>query len=267
MEIAGKTSLYHKLVFEVRYEYGLVYLDRCGTTANRIMATHPDWIIQEEAVNPQNAPLINVRTGTQFNFGTLKYDFSLGQPINKDAALTKDDINQFVSQVEAVSQIVHEELGLKKFVRKGFRVWFLFGTESQADSQNWISSLGAFRVAPDFSKAFQGDIESEGHVAVISASDRKFRISLNAVERLEHLDLGSEVLKTLPRKLPKQQREVLLQQFKAKKRLLANPEFAVMIDVDAYVEEPIEIAPGDFICQSLSAIEEKLPKAFPGGGT
>src|SRR2546428_5334668 len=122
MKVAGKRAIYHKLVFEVRYEHGMVYLDRCGTTANRIMATYPDWMIKEEAINPQSAPLINLATGTHFNFGTQKYDFSLDQPINKDAELTSDDISQFISQVESVSQIVHEEFELKNFVRKGIRV-------------------------------------------------------------------------------------------------------------------------------------------------
>lgn len=266
MKIAGKTAIYHKLVFEVRYEYGLVYLDRCGVTANRIMAAYPEWVLKEEA-NPQNAPLINVVTGTFFNFGALKYDFSLDQPINKDAAITPSDINEFISQVESISQIVHEELELKSFVREGFRVWFLFGTESEADSQKWISSLESSRIAPSVTNAFQGTLESEGHVAVISARERKYRIAINPVERLEHLDLGNEALRVLPRKLPQKQREALIAKLKAKKRLLANPEFAVMIDVDAYVDRPIEVVPGDFIHQSLETIEHSLPMAFFGGST
>ena len=66
MRIIGKEAIYHKLVFEARYEHGLVYLDRCGTTADRITSTYPDWILKEEGVSPQGAPLIHLETGTHF---------------------------------------------------------------------------------------------------------------------------------------------------------------------------------------------------------
>ncbi|HKZ39576.1 MAG TPA: hypothetical protein VJ044_01360, partial [Candidatus Hodarchaeales archaeon] len=181
-------------------------------------------------------------------------------------SLTTSDIDAFISQVDSVSQIVHEELGLKKFSREGFRVWYIFATDSEENSQEWISGLGAFSVSPNLKKAFEGTLESEGHVAVVNASDRKYRIAVNAVERLEQLDLGGEIFKVIPRNLSRGQREARLKQYQAKQRVLANPEFAVMIDVDAVVDQPIDVVPSDFIHQSLRAIEEGLPKALSGGG-
>jgi hypothetical protein len=265
MKVVGKDALYHKLVFEVRYEHGLVYLDRCGTTLNRITTTHPEWILREDAISAQAAPLIHATTGIQFTVGPYKYDFSLDQPINREIPLTHDDIQAFIAQVDLVSKIVHEELELSQFIREGFRVWYLFGTESEADSQRWIASLGAFEGTSRIGQGFQGKIESEGYVAVMDVGDRKLRFAVNAVERLEHLDLGTEALKTLPRSLPKGQREALLNALKAKRRLLSNPAFAVMIDIDAYVDRPIEVVPADFISQSLSMIDERLPRACSGG--
>ncbi len=264
MKLARKEALYHKLVFEVRYEYGLVYLDRCGTTANRIMQTFPEWIIKEEAVSPQGAPLINVSSGAHFSFGTSKYDFSLDQPINRETALTPQDIDLFTSQVDAVAQIVHEELELKTFLREGFRIWYLFATESEEDSQQWVSSLGGFHMQPTVAHAFGAKLEGQGCVAVLATADRKYRISINPVQRLEQLDVGREILTIQPHKLPKGQKDALLKQARARKRLLSNPEFAVLIDVDAYLEEPIDVSPGDFIRQSVAAIEQSLPRAFPG---
>ena len=99
MDITGKTAIYHKLVFEVRYDHGFVYLDRCGTTADRIMSTYPEWILRGESVNPQNAPLVNLETGTRFNFGPHKYDFSLDQPINSEALLTSVLSQKQVKQI------------------------------------------------------------------------------------------------------------------------------------------------------------------------
>jgi len=70
MKIAGKSAIYHKLVFEVRYEEGWVYLDRCGTTVNRILSTYPDWVVKQDGISPLNALLVNLDSGTHFNFGS-----------------------------------------------------------------------------------------------------------------------------------------------------------------------------------------------------
>lgn len=265
MQVAGIQAIYHKLVFEVRYDHGLLYLDRCGATANRIMSTIPDWILNEDSVSPQNAPLINVSSGVQFNFNALKFDFSLDQPKNTEAALTVKDIGTFVSQVDSVARVVQEELELRSFIREGFRIWYIFPTESEEGSQKLISSFKALRVDSLLPQAFSGTLESQGYAIVISGADRKFRVSINAVERLEQLDLGTQALTVLPRKLPRGQREAMLAHLKSKRRILSNPHFAVMIDVDAYVDRPIEIAPADFIDQSLATIEKALPSAFVQG--
>lgn len=261
MKIAGKEGLYNKLVFEVRYQHGMVYLDRCGTTANRIMMTYPDWVTREGSVNPQNAPLIHTSTGIQFNFGPLKYDFSLDQPVNQ--ALQRKDIDAFIEQVESVSRIVHEELELNSFIREGFRIWYIFDMRSEDEANQWIKSLHAFRVDPSLADAFQGSLEAAGHTAVINTSERKYRITVHTVERLERLDLGN--LSTLPRSLPRKQREAMLERLKAKNRLRLNPQYAAAIDIDAYIDEPIEVVPQDFITQSLDLIEAKLPNTFQRG--
>jgi len=258
MRVAGKEGLYHKLVFEVRYQHGMVYLDRCGTTANRIMRTYPEWVLQDGSANPQNAPLIHTSTGIQFNFGALKYDFSMDQPTNQ--AVLQSDIDTFVDQVAALSAIVHEELELSSFIREGFRVWYIFDMASEDEANQWIRNLRPFNIESSLADAFGGTLEAVGYTSIINTSERKYRISVNTVERLERLDVGN--LSILPRSLPRKQREALLEQMRAKKRLRLNPHYAAAIDVDAYIDEPIDVVPQDFITQSLSVIEEKLPSAI-----
>ena len=264
MRIKGKDSVCHKLAYEVRFAQGLIYLDRCGTTCNRITANYPDWVIQENAINPQNAPLINVTTGTHFNFGTEKFSFTLDQPIKEEVALTQQDIKSFVNDTESLSIIVQEELELRRFTREGFRIWYLFPAETPEEAQEWISQLGAFNVNTRIPESLGGTLQAEGHTVIIRTNERMFRISVNAAEREASLDIGSNVLKILPRNLPKGQKKAVLERLKAKGRLLANPHHAVMIDVDAYVDEPISVTAGDFISQSLEIINKTLPHALQG---
>ena len=133
MRVGGREANYHKLVCEVRYDGGLTYLDRCGTTANRIMATDPAWVLRGENVSPQGAPLVNATSGTQLNFGVYKYDFALDQPEGRETALNEGDINTFISQVGTVSSILHEELSLTRFLRKGFPIRSACGFVSVLD--------------------------------------------------------------------------------------------------------------------------------------
>lgn len=264
MKILGTTSTYHKFVFEVRYQHGLVYLDRCGTTMNRILKHDTNWVQKGDNVSPQGAPLINVLSGTQLTFGTQKYDFSMDQPVGKEAALTRHDIDSFVADVSAVSPLVHEELTLTQFLRKGFRIWYVFAATSEDESFAWIKKLKPLNTDPAIGTSLGGSIESTAYTLVVRAPDRKLRVSINPVERLETLDLGTADLRTLPRYLSKDQRGALLKQLAAKRRVMVNPEFAVMIDVDVFVEDPIEIEGPDFIRESLDLVEQKLPQALEG---
>jgi hypothetical protein len=45
---------------------------------------------------------------------------------------------------------------------------------------------------------------------------------------------------------------------KAKSRMLANPSFAALIDVDAFQEDPLSVDPRDFIETSLLQAESRL---------
>jgi hypothetical protein len=265
MNIAGKHAEYHKLVYEVRYDFGYVYLDRCGITSNRIAQNYPNWIFNPQGANPQQAPLVHALSGIRLNLGPLKYDFSLDQRLNADAAITKSDVEDFIDQVEGLTAIIHDELELSKFRREGFRVWYIFPTASDEESRDWTNRLGSVSLGDRVTKAFSAKLESLGYTIVIESEERKFRISLNPVERTEQLDLGNESLRQLPRTLPKDQREHLLKQLGQKHRLLVSPGFAVMVDVDAYIEDPLAIDPRDFINESLKAIEDGLPRALVKG--
>ena len=262
LKIRDQRAKYHKLVFEVRYDRGFLYLDRCGATANRIMATDPAWVIRGENVSPQGAPLVHAVTGTQLNFGVYKYDFSVDQPVGQEAALTQADVTAFITQVASIGPILHEELTLTTLRRKGFRVFYVFPFTSEDESHDWLRTLSAVTVSPTVSREFEAELEKQSHVLVLKSADRKFRISISPVERRETLDLGSDVLRTLPRSLPQGQREAVIAQARARNRILANAEFAVMIDVDVFIDDPIEVDAQAFLTESLKLVETRLPAAL-----
>lgn len=251
-KIAGKDPIVHKLVFELKYNYGFSYLDRCGRTVNSIMRERPDWILANPSPNPQNAPLVNTRNNCRFNFSALKLDFLVEQPLGKPA-LTSDDVTDFVEQVEDITAVVIESLALKEFTRMGFRVWYLFECKDTQDTEEWLESLGCYSVPPELSKSFGGTLQGTGFSALIQSEDRQFRISFNGAERSMPLNLGSQILNVPPHALHKDQKKHLLEQIKEKKRLAHNPRFAAMIDIDAYLEMPELIQPAEFVKSSYES--------------
>jgi hypothetical protein len=205
MQIKGKIAILQKVVFELRYNYGFTYLDRCGRTINAIIREQPEWVLKSDAPNPQVAGLVSIRNGCSFNFSSFKYDFSLEMPLGAEHPLSDDELKDFVEQVDILSRIVQDHLGLKEFSRIGFRAWYLFGCRDKEEAENWLRGLPCFSLSPHLSAAFGGQFESAGIAAIIAGNDRKFRVAFNAIERHAQLDLGEGLLQVRASSLSKKQ--------------------------------------------------------------
>jgi hypothetical protein len=254
--VRGKPSKLHKLAFELRYRFGYTYLDRCGKTLNIIMKEAPEWVLKNELVNPQGAGLASLANQCSFNFSSQKLEFSLEQSAMGEIAA--EEFRQFSDQVELLTTIVTEQLGLKEFTRIGLRSWYLFPCRSKAESERWLAELGLFNVSESLMTAYQAEVEAVGVSIVLAGVDRKFRIALNGAERSALLDLGSEVLSVRTSGLSKQAAKFTEKPPRQKARLRAPAEFLAMIDIDAYQEDPVAIEPRDFIETSESQALTRL---------
>lgn len=254
--IFGKSPILHRLAFELRYLYGYTFLDRCGRTMNAIMRVAPEWLPRDQT-SPQNSPLLSLENNCVFNFSSIKMDFGLEQP--EDVEIGTADVNQFVEQIQLVSQIVIDELGLTEFSRIGVRAWYLFRCQDKAESERWLRQLNLFTVSGTLSQAFGGEVESAALSVIIAGSDRKYRIGLNGAERSAKVDRGSDIVTINPRALSKNQDKILKEQLRRRGSLSAMPIHAVLIDFDAFQEDPISIDPRDFV---LTSLKQFLPQLF-----
>ena len=261
LTIKAKAAILHKIVFEVRYRYGYTYLDKCGKTINLIMRDAPEWIVRADQPNPQLASMVSMRNGCEFHFSALKYGFGIEQPVGANP-ISDDDLKQFVEQVDLLCRIVHDQLGLKEFTRIGFRVWYLFACQDKAESESWLRGLNCFSIPDRISTAFEAEIEAATLAVVMKGQDRKYRVAFSGVERHAQVDLGQSILSVRASSLHENQDKFLREQLKTKKRLLQNPEFAAMIDIDAYQEDPPSTDPADFIQKSVTEGRARLLAAL-----
>ena len=176
------------------------------------------------------ATLVSLANSCVLSIGTRKLDLSLEMPIGGDS-LTSEGIESFSVQVSDTTGIVTDHLGLTDFVRIGCRVWYLFPCDTQEESENWLASLGCYNVNEGLFKAFGGTSEAVGVSVVVIAEDRKYRIAFNGVQRSATVDVGKEVLNLRVKDLPSGQREMLLEQEKAKARMRQTPDFPAMIGI------------------------------------
>ncbi len=173
-------------------------------------------------------------------------------------------MSRFIDQIELISQIVIDQLGLQQFSRMGVRAWYLFRCENKEESERWAKQLGIFTISEKLITAFGEQAESAGFSVIIPGTDRKYRIEVNGVEKGAQLDRGSEIVNINPRALPKNQDKILREKLRQTGRLRAMPTHAVLIDIDAFQEDPISVNPREFTRTSVDGFLKQLSAAMPG---
>lgn len=258
MVLKSKQAVLQKVIFELRYRHGYIYLDKCGRTINALTSRYPEWTPRDDAVSPQNAPLVSLQNRCVLNFSSKKLDLSL-EMLPGGEPLSDSDLDAYADQVEATSVLITEQLGLTDFERIGFRAWFLFACESAREATTWLMGLKAFSLSEQFHSAFAGDLDFVS-VAVVFRGETNYRVALNQVERAARVEVGQEILNVQASKLPKDQQRVFHEQLRVRKRLDQNPQFAALMDIDAFCDDPPLVAPREFIKKSMLEFTTKAAK-------
>ena len=142
----------------------------------------------------------NLANSCVFHFNARKLDVSLERPLGDDP-LGDAEVDEFSAQVDHLTAVVIDQLGLEEFSRIGFRAWWLFPCDSRDEAEQWLQGLGCYRISPSLENAFSGKVDAVNVAVVIAGVDRKFRIAFNGVERQAQLDIGRGVLNVRVRDL------------------------------------------------------------------
>jgi hypothetical protein len=226
---------------------------------NAIMRAHPEWIPRDQ-VSPQNSPLISLSNGCAFSFSSVKFDLWLEGSV--DNGIDFEGAGSFAAQVDALSAIVIDELGLDEFTRIGLRAWYLFRCDSTEDSERWLRTLGVVQVSERVTKAFGGEIESVSGSLVIVGQERKYRIGFNAAEKSAEINRGSETVVLRQSGLTQKQDAIYKRQLKQKRYGHGAPVYAAVVDIDAYVDNPHSVEPRDFVETSRAKFLAQLGSAL-----
>jgi hypothetical protein len=237
------TGVRHRFVFELRYDQGELYWDRCGRIA-RTLAAKEGWALQSVDVN--GCHIWNDEQNLIFAYSPRKLDLTQSQSQDVSKLLSPGD---FAVIAEEFSETVVGALDVKCFPRIGFRAWTLYGTESLEDASIRIGKMSFF--SPCKSLNDLGEILHLSHTVVITRLKHTVRIAATPFEQQVHIPPSvEEALRQKSHKHPKDQKKVLVRQWKARKAVKAYPTVGIMIDLDAYIEDvpyPKEISVRTFI--------------------
>ncbi len=227
-----RTEVVHRYVFELRYELGHVYWDRAGRIA-RELTSREGWDV--DSIDPNNCQVTHRDRNMAFDFGPRRLD--LHQTQNADVG-TLAPVGEFASIAETFSGIVATTLDVPFCTRIGFRVWNLYPMSTQAEAFDALRNLKLFRIdaASEDSLGRPSDAKFS---LVVERPKHMLRIALTSFE--QNVDLPASVLRAAREKAKdhwRDQKQVRIAQLKAKKIVSTYPHFGILLDLDAYVEDP-----------------------------
>jgi hypothetical protein len=228
--IQTSTGIRHRMVFELRYDSGELYWDRCGRAARKL-AAEKEWAVKSIDLN--GCHILNEDQNLVFSYSPTQLDLTQSQ--SKDASELLS-FGEFAAIAEMFSEVVVQTLEVNSFPRIGFRLWTLYGTESLDDASARIGRMSFF----SSSKALSGlgELSYMSHSVVLARPNQMVRVAATPFEQQIHLAPSViAAVKEKPHQHSKEQRKLLIQQLKAKKAIETYPHMGIMLDLDAYIEE------------------------------
>lgn len=227
-----RTEVTHQYVFELRYESGMLYWDRAGRVA-RELTKEEGWELR--GMDGRRCELVHRDRNLSFNFGPAKLDLSQTQ--NKEVSELLSP-GEFGATGDACADVVLSSLDLAFFPRIGFRVMKLYPTKTKEDAEERIRRLLLSEVH-DQVEGTLGRVSEWSSQVVVERPRNMLRINVTSFE--QNIQLPESVIRaarTRAREHWKDQRQARLQQLKAKRIVESYPQHGILLDLDAYIEEP-----------------------------
>ncbi|MCR9234432.1 MAG: hypothetical protein NXI29_25820 [bacterium] len=249
------TEVMHRFVFELRYDLGQIYWDRAGQIAKDIISVDDNaWDL--DSIGLETCKLSCSDLNLHFAFGPNKLDLSQSQNAETLELLS---IGDFCRIAESLSEKVISTLELSSFLRFGFRVWNLYPTDTRDEAITAVKDLKLFSYDQEILKSLGEEISDISHRLVFDRMSHMLRIAVTPFE--QEVKLQPSVLrkaKERARDHPKDQKQVLIDQQKAKKMISRLPQFGLLLDLDAYIDDPPypdDISISDFIGRTFEDFE------------
>lgn len=188
------------------------------------------------------------------DFSPAKLD--LVQTQSADVAALREP-GLFGALADQLSQIVVRNLEVEEYPRIGLRAWYLYPARDRNQSYEMINSLKIAHVDKDLLQKL-GETSETSFRLVVERHDHMARIAIAPFEQVVPIPPSTvRAARGRARDLPKGQRQALIDRIKAKKAVESYPQFGVLVDLDAYLEEPpTDVSVSNFIDNAVKDFGE-----------
>lgn len=225
-------------MFEIRYPFGHVYLDRCGQTLVDIERECEGWIAAE--ANPQGTIINRPDKDYVVRFNTSEFNFTARRAF-------RIEIKEIVKEISMLWRIVQANLNLDEFIAIICRLFYILPTRSIEDSERVIKKSKLNIQYPNTIVNGDYEIITRHPHTTIKKMGVEYILNFTGMRRAHGLD-PSKLALTDPRTLPKHQREARLAELKRVNEYSINPMYGIQLDVECIIYEPDEdISVEDFI--------------------
>src|SRR5262249_34942830 len=118
-------------------------------------------------------------------------------------------------------------------------------------------------------EAFEGQPDATSFATVIEGEECRRRIALTGIEQAAQMPIGDSVINVQARKLRKNQRTAFIESMKKKRLRQINSAFAVVLDIDTFLENPDSVDIKGFIkrhsVENLRRFREAVSPEARGG--
>ncbi len=233
------------VAFEIRYDSGHLYFDRCGQCLLDIERECPGWTVI--AIDVQTGRLENPSKSLHANFNNQRFDFTAEKA-------SRLDMREIVKEICGLWNIIQANLGLDEFVRIGLRLNYLLATESTDEAERRLNRSKINLMIPNSLLDDGYGIKNRQLIVVLDKNDTEYRVELAAVTRYEGL-APSDLVRTDPRLLSKKQKEIRIAKLKQMAEYSANPMFAVNLNVDCASLNPETLSVEEFILKQTQVVD------------
>lgn len=259
------SAVVHKYAYELRYDFGFGYLDRCGDILNSILKENPGWMVAG-AITPGGTTLTHRESGMAFAFDNNH--LTLGQD-QSEKVINLLPHGEFAKVAEKLTGATIDRIETEALTRVGFRVWRLYGASTKQEAQEAVKTLGYVKLGP-LTEAVEGaDIEEVGFNCTFALPEMLLRLAIAVVEQNIPIDPAT-VLAAKARVSGKDSRvrkAAAVDQLKARNVIAAFPQHAVLMDMDFFIEDPpipADIRVAEFITSAFDMSERFSSKILRG---
>jgi len=216
-----------KVIFELRYDEGYLYWDKCGVTLLDIKRNFPEW--KWEGISTELARLKDNTRNMElvFNYENIRF-------IQNEV----ENLNQLKETTGKITPLIVKNFEINKFKRVGNRYQYVFPLENPEQGKKIIRKSSLMVIPEEKLSLFGENSTKSNFVVYIENENYRYRIELVGIERVE-------VSKNIK----------INEQF--------NPKYGLRVDVDIATVNKVDTLDfdcGNFIQSNTKFLENNLTK-------